>query len=678
MRFLHALPSLKKKLTLAIGLAIAAASVLVGVASVFIEAERHTAARVRFLETAGAVFASASSSATANHDQRGALRALRAVGRIDRIAYARIYTADGSVLAEIGSAVLLESQHAHLSLDTPVLGAGFRTTLSVRTPIVHAGAHVGVVELIAENADLGATLARTIGFVIAGAGLAATFCIALVHLLVGRMLAPLSQLTRTVQRVTAEKVYPEAIHVETQDEIGKLCVGFNDMMVAVRERDRTITDLAMHDSETDLPNRVAFEQSLYKLMQGDHARVLVVATLGIERFQALRGAIGYAASSDLVATLGVRMQDKMPGGAMARLASDVLVFAFRARSVESAEMIANAAIGVAESPVTLGASKVDVSVRMGLAVYGVHADTAAALIERASIALDQARAARTKCLLFDPDTYGDPSGALSLMSDLRSALRTQETFLALQPKWDLRRNKLCGAEALMRWKHPEKGFVSPDLFIPMAEETGLIRDVTTWTIETALDHWRTLRARGIDCPIAVNLSGRLIGEPLFIEYCMELAEEAKGALRLEITETALIDDPDVALANINALRAAGIGVSIDDYGSGWSSLAYLKQIPADELKIDKSYITNLLTSGRDALLVKSTIDLGHSLGMTITAEGVEDEATRRVLSGLGCDRVQGYLISKPLMIDAFVDFIEARAQADYAADSLSCSFASRA
>lgn len=310
-----------------------------------------------------------------------------------------------------------------------------------------------------------------------------------------------------------------------------------------------------------------------------------------------------------------------------------------------------------EAPIRVGGERVDIHTTHGLAATRPGELDAPRLIERALIALDQGRAAHRKVMVFDPVAYGDPAGNLSLMSEMLDGVATGDLFLNHQPKLDLRTGKITGVEALVRWNHPTRGFMRPDLFVGMAEETGHIRALTDCVLTQAIADQKCLREAGHDVLMSVNISGRLIDDADFADRAIEQVTREGARVCFEITETAVIGNPDVALGVLERLDAAGIAVSIDDYGSGLSSLAYLKQIRADELKIDKAFILSLEAGGKDALLVKSTIDLAHSLGMKVTAEGVETREVLAVLQLMGCDIAQGYYIAKPLGLEALTAFL---------------------
>ena len=209
----------------------------------------------------------------------------------------------------------------------------------------------------------------------------------------------------------------------------------------------------------------------------------------------------------------------------------------------------------------------------------------------------------------------------------------------------------------MRWQDPERGFIGPDDFIPLAEETGHILPLTEWVLDRAISDQVRVRAAGHNLQVAINISGRLVSDARFTQRALDRLSRHRGRICFEITETAVINKPEAALENIGALRDAGIPISIDDYGSGLSSLAYLRSIPAEELKIDKAFVLELGSLQADRLLVKSTIDLAHSLGMKVTAEGVEDAASIAILAGMGADFAQGYHIGRPMPLDGFLDYM---------------------
>jgi predicted signal transduction protein with EAL and GGDEF domain len=468
---------------------------------------------------------------------------------------------------------------------------------------------------------------------------------------------PVQALTEAVRRLQAgERSHAE---VQTSDEIGVLAMGFNEMAAEIADREARILHQARHDSETDLPNRRAYEQTVEAMIArcapGQH---VVAVSIGIDRFEHVRGAIGYGPATALIAEVGRRAAAQAPDGDVARLATSMLGLVFFARSEDAAWARLAGMIDAVAAPVEVdGSAVVDVHVNIGMAVLGVHAQDAGALVERAGIAMGQARAARQKVAVFDAVAYGDPAANLSLMSEMLGALHSGAMDLFYQPKFDLRSRRVESVEALVRWHHPVRGMLPPDLFIPMAEETGHIRALTDWVLARAIADQDLMLKAGHAMAVSINISGRLLSDMEFADRALEAAAAAKGPLCFEITETAVIDNPRAALEVIERFAGAGIAVSIDDYGSGLSSLAYLKQIRADELKIDKAFVLTIDSNPKDALLVRSTIDLAHSLGMKVTAEGVETAAAMQMLALMGCDVAQGYLIARPTALNELLTFL---------------------
>ena len=464
---------------------------------------------------------------------------------------------------------------------------------------------------------------------------------------------PISALDDGVNRL--QRGEDAHVEVETEDEIGRLAVSFNTMATEIRDRERRITHLALHDGETGLPNRLALErvvEALSDLPPGN----AYVAALGIARFDHVRGAIGYALSAQAVRMIGNRLAGLAPASGVARVATDVLGFCLIADGPEAAaEAAAELMVGL-EHPLKVGGDAIDVVLNLGLAPMIKGAGPGAA-IEQANIALDQARGGQRKVGFFDAEAYGDPASNLSLMSGMLAALDDGGLELFYQPKYDMRSRTVAGVEALSRWRHPLRGMLAPDLFIPMAEETGHIRTLTEWVLKKAITDQAFMAQAGHVLDMAINISGRTLCEPDFADFALEQAKGATGKLIFEITETAVIENPEIALAMLDKFAAAGIAISIDDFGTGLSSLAYLKRIRGQELKIDKSIVQGVTESQRDALIVRSTIDLAHSLGFKVTAEGIETNDCYSLLSAMGCDRAQGYLIAKPLPLKDLLTFL---------------------
>lgn len=435
--------------------------------------------------------------------------------------------------------------------------------------------------------------------------------------------------------------------------------GLNLLRTAARTSETA--RLALLDPETGLPNRRAVETRLAAMPASVDGTVFVAA-IQIDRFAHLRGAIGHALTLDLLREVASRFGRALGGTAVSRLSTATLCVDFVAPDAKSALQTAALLQAEMETPIALGDNRVDVSVKIGLSEPGdavAHINDLS-IVDRATIAVDQARNARLSVARFDPVLYGSPGTNLSLMSEMTRALDNGQISLHYQPKTDLRSGAIVGVEALIRWQHPQRGAVRPDLFVQMAEETGHIAGMTVWVLRRAVEDQHILARAGINVTMSINWSGIVLNDAVLTELALKCAQEAAGPLCLEITETAIIGNPEFARQTLDRFRAAGICISIDDYGSGLSSLSYLKNIPADELKIDKAFVMNMAKDPTDVLLVRSAVSLARSLGLTSVAEGVEDQSTLELLTAMGCDLAQGYLIARPMPLPVLMDFMRAQ------------------
>ena len=437
------------------------------------------------------------------------------------------------------------------------------------------------------------------------------------------------------------------VRITSNDEIGRLASNFNAMSAAIVDREQRITEMALRDMESGLPNGTALQREIARLRAEG---AMVVIALGIDRLDVVRNAIGYEMLSQLVKELAAHIARHCPDALCARVSTGRLALAAPVQDGQTALRLAEDLVAALAGPFKLGGTTVDLGVTVGLRFVDAQERAIGdnRVLEHANIAVDQALAARQRLAAFDERAYGDPASNLSLMSELAAARDNGELNLFYQPKLDLRTGCISGFEALCRWRHPTRGSISPDLFIVMAEETGHIDALTHWVLRRALEDQQVLRAAGFDQPIAVNFSGQVLGDPAFAERVLSEIRETGGNISLEITETAVIANPDEALSVVERFVQSGVAVSIDDYGSGLSSLAYLKRIHAQELKIDKAFVLLIDQNPKDRLLVKSTVDLAHGLGMKVVAEGVETAEAIALLTGMGCDYAQGYHVARPM------------------------------
>ncbi|MES2441513.1 MAG: GGDEF domain-containing phosphodiesterase [Pseudomonadota bacterium] len=387
-----------------------------------------------------------------------------------------------------------------------------------------------------------------------------------------------------------------------------------------------------------------------------------VAVVEIDRFAALRQSIGYRLANQMLAALAQRIAQSIATAEIGRIGRVTLEFAFKGASTDDAQRKLLAAIDALERRLIIDDYAFDLSVAIGFADAG-NSSIRDELVDQAAAALAAGQAERVKVCFADGEVLAKEGHAdLILMRQLPTALASGEIELHYQPKLEARTNTIKAAEALIRWHHPQRGLVSTEGFIRLAEETGAIREITQWVIARAVRDQIHLAALGHDIAIFVNISGQLLPDPEFARVALDLVRPASGRIGFEITETAVIGDPDAALANLHAFTEAGIRIAIDDYGSGLSSLAYLKQLPAHELKIDRLFVSGLTDSHRDPLIIRSSIDLAHALEMEVTAEGVDDAMSLQLLRVMGCDMLQGYFISPPVGLADFQAFLEDDAQ----------------
>ena len=417
------------------------------------------------------------------------------------------------------------------------------------------------------------------------------------------------------------------------------------------EARRRLRVRALFDAESGLPNRSVLERAL---SESDHPPVLVAAA--IERFEFIRDSIGLAATNETIRSAA----DKIAGivaGPVYRIGPDILAWT-QPDADEAVQANLRRIQAIFREPVQGKAGPVDVTFTLGL--ERESGSSAAVLrIERALAAISDARA-EGKALAWHREADPQMRRQLSMMSDLRHAMEKGRLQLFYQPKMSLQTGRIADAEALIRWRDADGKFVSPDEFIPLAEATGVIREVTQFALRAAvadLQHWAR---EGVALRVAVNISALDLATSDFVESISRILLDSNvpaSQLTLEVTESALIRSPAEAISTLTVLREKGIRLAVDDYGTGQSTLSYLKHLPVHELKIDKSFITALASTESDAIMVRSTINLAHELGLQVVAEGIEDQETLEMLKALGCDYAQGYFVSRPITSSEFLELI---------------------
>jgi diguanylate cyclase len=458
--------------------------------------------------------------------------------------------------------------------------------------------------------------------------------------------------------------YEVSIDNDRDDELGELSRSFSSMIEAISSREQSISRLAYFDELTLLPNRTSFMMKLNKALEEAEItnRQLSIFVLNLNRFKQINNILGHEAGDEVLRVIAEKIQ------AIARTQD----FVARIAGVQFAMILPDtnsaASLSLAdylsksfEQPILISKQSVDVSASIGIASFPEHADDEAKLLTRAEMAMYAAKASRLVTVIFDKSYDISSSTNLSMASELKNAIADNQLIMYVQPKIDIATSKLTSLEALVRWKHPEKGFIFPDQFIPFAEQTGYVKLISQWMLNEAAKYSQIWGAMNLHFPIAVNISTRdLIDQelPEKIETIFKSYKIDYSSISLEITESSIMDDPVRALSTLDKLSTMNIKLSIDDFGTGYSSLAYLKRLPVNELKIDKSFILKMEQDESDMKIVQSTIDLGHNLGLKVVAEGIENNVVWDLLRKMGCDSGQGYYMSKPMPASDFEAWIK--------------------
>lgn len=462
--------------------------------------------------------------------------------------------------------------------------------------------------------------------------------------------------------LVAERGGPQSSYDES--DVLRAAAIANRLSSALRnaELHEQIEEEAWRDRLTGLPNRNAFERALVESQAacslGD---VLGVVVFGIDRFREVNETLGHQVGDAILIEMSRRLADEVGDGAvLARVTGDE--FGVLIAPCEFDALIASARrlVEVMRQPLVVDGIEIIVDVGAGVATCALCGLSAPDLLRQADVAMNWAKDHHTAVEVYRGEIDLNTPGRLALLSDLRGALERRQLEVWFQPKIDLVSNVVVGAEALVRWEHPTLGMVPPIQFVPLAETTGLVTELTDVVLGKSMAAVRLLNDVGFRLDVSVNLSTLdLLHQDLVhrVQRHLDDHQVPPDQLTLEITETALLEDGQRALSTAEDLRALGVHLSIDDFGTGFSSLSYLRTLPATEIKVDRSFVLNLMRDERDEVIVRSTIDLGHNLGLKVTAEGVEDAATLERLSHLGCDLAQGFHIAKPMPLTHFVAWL---------------------
>jgi diguanylate cyclase (GGDEF)-like protein len=473
------------------------------------------------------------------------------------------------------------------------------------------------------------------------------------------VLRPISRITEALRSEATGKTVIE-VPAATSSETQNLVDAFTDMRDQVLMRQLELEYQAMYDSLTGLANRSCLNDRLQQAIvnarrSGGQVALLIMDLNG---FKEVNDTLGHYTGDLLLKQVAKRLQHILREmDTVARLGGDEFAVLLQTATLDSVALVARKILdGMQEVIIVEDKHHLYVEGSIGIALYPEHGNDPQTLTQKADVAMYVAKRKKLGFAVYDTSFDEHSVGRLALQSDLRNALRNNQLELYFQPQVSVAERRVIGCEALLRWQHPEHGFVPPNLIVPMAEQTGLIKPLTNWVLDKALQQCVQWHHQGIQLHVSVNLS-------VFNLHDKEIVEQVEHGLAsyrakpehliLEITESAMMADPDRAIEILGELDKMGVRLSVDDFGTGFSSLAYLKQLPVDELKVDRSFVMDMNNDENDAVIVRSTIDLAHNLGLKVVAEGVEDNDALDLLDILGCDLAQGYYLSRPLPAQEF-------------------------
>ncbi|QHJ13308.1 putative signaling protein [Paraglaciecola mesophila] len=472
---------------------------------------------------------------------------------------------------------------------------------------------------------------------------------------------PLHQLIKAAHRMRAGE-FVETFPSANTLEVESLSSAFDEMQQGIRDREEQIHHLAYYDELTNIPNRIQFSNHIRDILKQQPECQLTVLMLDVDRFKDINDTLGHDLGDELLIAIARRLSSYATESSFcARLGGDEYAVVSHQGAHDSPEEAAEQLIKLFEQPFKIENVVLDVDCSVGIALYPQHAQSLQGLMQCADIAMYSCKDQHNAFAVYTDALNKHSVVRLSLMSELKGALAEGQLELHYQPKLTIHSHKVETLECLIRWFHPEHGFVPPDDFIPLAEQTGSIRHVTQWALRTACQQVKKWQEQDMHFTVAVNISAIDLVDLSLPDSIASLLMEfdlLPSALTMEVTESAVMSDPQNALRALNLLRNMGITLSIDDFGTGYSSMAQLKKMPVDELKIDKAFVLDLATNQDDRVMVKTLVSLAQNLGLTTVAEGVEDLATLEFLTEIGCTKAQGYYMTKALRSDELVTWYQ--------------------
>ncbi|MFL6624033.1 MAG: putative bifunctional diguanylate cyclase/phosphodiesterase [Sulfurifustis sp.] len=545
------------------------------------------------------------------------------------------------------------------------LDENYDDRLVVALPLDTGGGKSAFLQVAKDESALYSRLEQTRYAVFLAAGaITLLFVLIAIAFLERTVIGPLHGLIVQLRAMSGdESKLGDRIRAEGNAESIQLAESFNGMTERLERLYEQVGHMAFTDSLTQLPNRSFFlkrlEQTVHHARQENKLFGLFI--IDLDRFRDVNDTIGHHVGDLLLQQVAVRLRDKLrESDTIARIGGDEFAVLLPNVTAKQADMAARMLIQSLRSDIVVQTHRLDVAASIGIALYPDHGVDARTLIQRAEVAMYAAKQGGCGQMPYDAGMDRYHSQQLALMGELRHAVEREQFVLYYQPKIGLRHNRVIGVEALVRWRHPNGTLIMPETFIPLLEQSSLMRGLTGWVTHEALRMGRDLRERGFALPVAVNISARDLQNSGLAEELAEYLAVHRASpnwLELEITESAVMADVVGAQAVLNQLAEMGFQMSIDDFGTGYSSLGYLKRLPVQGVKIDKSFVMGMAKDDNDAAIVYTSIDLTHNLGLHVVAEGVDDEGVLNRLRVHGCDAAQGMYLSRPLSGNELVDWL---------------------
>lgn len=570
-----------------------------------------------------------------------------------------------------------------------------KSVIPMEFPIVLNARKLGMVEIGLSRQRIDSLSRRQLAKLLLANVIIILFLVTCIYIIFRRSaLQPIRELIRGSDRVAGGDL-EHKVAVGASDELGTLTVSFNEMIgklkTSTNEKDQALTELqelnksleghvekrtqelksaneelmhiALHDELTGLPNRsLIFDRLVQAIeMSKRNNEPFTIMMMDLNRFKDVNDTLGHDVGDKLLIDVGVRLKETVRHiDTVGRLGGDEFAIIFPGAGEEYAITLANKLVHIFNEPFDHNGLSLSVGTSIGIAIYPQHGDDSLTLLKRADVAMYVAKNDSCGYFVYDAAEDMHSTRRLALTGELHKAIQNNDLLLHYQPIIELSSGNIIRAEALVRWLHPERGLILPADFIPLMEQTGFINMLSKWVLCKAFKQQALLDKSGNKIGLAVNLSVHNLKDPEFSDKLFELLEENKkynNNLILEVTESAVMTDSSYVTDTISQIKKMQVKLSIDDFGIGYSSLSRLKKLPVSEIKIDKSFVIGMLTHKDDAVIVKSTIDLAHNLGLKVVAEGVENQESLDILIGLGCDMAQGTYIAEPLEIDRFFEFI---------------------